>query len=193
VLFAIFHTLSHWPTCSFSWDTHLIKLVYWGVESNWVHSALRLLIGLLCQPRVIMMMEKLVELLAAETEVLGENLPSAALSNTNPTCCPDTNPGRRGGKPATNRLSYGRVWDTHSLLQQASIYGNYTVLTPWSVIFPQKLMVPQLIKIFIDFMDPKGSLPCSQQLATILSQICPVQTFTACFKLMLCLPPKLCV
>jgi hypothetical protein len=25
----------------------------------------------------------------------------------NPTCCPDANPGRRGGKPATNRLSYG--------------------------------------------------------------------------------------
>jgi hypothetical protein len=29
------------------------------------------------------------------------------LSTTNPTCCPDVNPGRRGGKPATNRLSYG--------------------------------------------------------------------------------------
>jgi hypothetical protein len=38
-----------------------IKLVQWGVESNWIHSALRTLIGLLCQPRVIMMMEKLVE------------------------------------------------------------------------------------------------------------------------------------
>jgi hypothetical protein len=24
-----------------------------------------------------------------------------------PTCCPDANPGRRGGKPVTNRLSYG--------------------------------------------------------------------------------------
>jgi hypothetical protein len=32
--------------------------------------------------------------LAGETEVLGENLPGA-------------NPGRRGGKPATNRFSYG--------------------------------------------------------------------------------------
>jgi hypothetical protein len=31
--------------------------------------------GLLCQPRVIMMMEKLVEWLAGETEVLGGNLP----------------------------------------------------------------------------------------------------------------------
>jgi hypothetical protein len=29
--------------------------------------------------------------------------PSAAFSTTNPTCCQD----RRGGKPATNRLSYG--------------------------------------------------------------------------------------
>jgi hypothetical protein len=33
--------------------------------------------------------------------------PNAALSTTNPTCCPDANPSRRGGKPATNRLSYG--------------------------------------------------------------------------------------
>jgi hypothetical protein len=37
--------------------------------------------------------------------------PSAALSTTNPTCCPDANPSRRGGKPATNRLSYGTAWD----------------------------------------------------------------------------------
>jgi hypothetical protein len=44
------------------------------VESNWVHSALRPLIGLLCQPRVIMIMEKLVEWLAREPEVLLENL-----------------------------------------------------------------------------------------------------------------------
>jgi hypothetical protein len=36
------------------------KLVYWGVESK-VHSALRPPISLLCQPRMIMMMEKLVE------------------------------------------------------------------------------------------------------------------------------------
>jgi hypothetical protein len=32
---------------------------------------------------------------------------SAALCTTNPTCCPDANRGRSGGKPATNRLSYG--------------------------------------------------------------------------------------
>jgi hypothetical protein len=53
--------------------------------------------------------EQLVEWrLAGETEVLGENLPSATLSTTNPTWPdPGSKPGRHGGKPATNRLSYG--------------------------------------------------------------------------------------
>jgi hypothetical protein len=46
--------------------------------------------------------------MAGETEVLGENLPDATLSTTNPTLPdPGLNPGRRCGKPATNRLSYG--------------------------------------------------------------------------------------
>jgi hypothetical protein len=45
-----------------------------GVESSWVHSALRPQIDVLCQTRVIMMMEKLVEWLVGETEVLGGNL-----------------------------------------------------------------------------------------------------------------------
>jgi hypothetical protein len=76
------------------------------VESNWVHLALRPLIGLLCQPRVIMTME-MVERLAGETEVLGKTCSNATLSTTNPTWCPVANPGRRGGKPATNPLSYG--------------------------------------------------------------------------------------
>jgi hypothetical protein len=45
---------------------------------------------------------------AGETEVLGETCPDATLSTTNPTCqTPGSNPGRRGGKPATNRFSYG--------------------------------------------------------------------------------------
>jgi hypothetical protein len=45
--------------------------------------------------------------LAGETEVFGENFPSATLSTTIPTW-PDlgSNPGRCGGKSATNRLSY---------------------------------------------------------------------------------------
>jgi hypothetical protein len=37
-----------------------------------------------------------------------KSCPGATLSTTNPTWPdPDSNPGRSGGKPATNRLSYG--------------------------------------------------------------------------------------
>jgi hypothetical protein len=64
--------------------------------------------GLLCQPQVIV--EKQMECrLAGETEVLGENLPQRHFCpSQNPTLpYPGLNPGRRGGKPATNRLSYG--------------------------------------------------------------------------------------
>jgi hypothetical protein len=35
---------------------------------------------------------------------------SAALSTINSTCCPDENLGRRGGKPAANRLSYNTAY-----------------------------------------------------------------------------------
>jgi hypothetical protein len=48
------------------------------------------------------------DIFAGETEELGENLPSATLSTTNPTWIdPGTNPGLRGERPATNRLSHG--------------------------------------------------------------------------------------
>jgi hypothetical protein len=63
--------------------------------------------GHLCNPRAIKMMEKWGERLAGKLEYSEKSWPSAALSTTNPTCCPDANPGCRGGKPATNRLSYG--------------------------------------------------------------------------------------
>jgi hypothetical protein len=54
------------------------------------------------------MMEKLVEWLAGETEAFGENLPQCRFVHHKPhMLCPDANQGRRGGKPATNRLSYG--------------------------------------------------------------------------------------
>jgi hypothetical protein len=43
-------------------------------------------------------------ILAGETEVLGERPPSATLSTTNPTWI---DPGLRGERPATNRLSHG--------------------------------------------------------------------------------------
>jgi hypothetical protein len=54
------------------WLFFLISIVGGGVQLGPLGNAATN--GLLCQPRVIMMMEKLVELLAGETEVLGENL-----------------------------------------------------------------------------------------------------------------------
>jgi hypothetical protein len=64
--------------------------------------------GLLCQPRVIvkMIVEKQMEWrLAGKFEVLGENLPQRNFCpSQNPTWLdPCLNPGRRGGKPETNR------------------------------------------------------------------------------------------
>jgi hypothetical protein len=66
----------------------------------------------LCQPRVIvkMIVEKQMKCrLAGETEVLGENLPQRHFCPSHNLTWPDPdlNPGRCGGKPATNRLSYG--------------------------------------------------------------------------------------
>jgi hypothetical protein len=58
--------------------------------------------------------EKQVECrLAGETEALGENLPQRHFCpSQNPTWLdPDLNPGRRGGTPATNRLSCGAAND----------------------------------------------------------------------------------
>jgi hypothetical protein len=64
--------------------------------------------GLLCKPRVIMMMEELVEWLARETEVLGRKSAPVSL------CPPQTPHAARtrtraaavGSQRATNRLSY---------------------------------------------------------------------------------------
>jgi hypothetical protein len=68
--------------------------------------------GLLCQPRVVvkMIVEKQMECrLGGETEVLGENMPQRHFCPSQNTTWPHPglNPGRRCGKPATNRLSYG--------------------------------------------------------------------------------------
>jgi hypothetical protein len=75
-------------------DLHPYLLLFFNLHSggwsqNWVHSAPRPFTGLLYLPRVIVRMD-------------------ANLSTTNPTWPdPGLNPGRRGGKPATNNFSYG--------------------------------------------------------------------------------------
>jgi hypothetical protein len=56
-----------------------------------------------------MIVESMMECrLTGETEVLGENLPEPTLVHHKiPRAHPGLNAGRRGGKPATNRLIYG--------------------------------------------------------------------------------------
>jgi hypothetical protein len=49
--------------------------------------------GLLCQPRVIMMMEKLVEWLAGEAELLGGNLTQCSFVHHKPHMLPGRDPG----------------------------------------------------------------------------------------------------
>jgi hypothetical protein len=59
---------------------------------------------------------------SGETEVLGENLPQRhCVHQKSHLPDPDSNPGRRCGKPATNRLSYGVIF-LHILLLTI-IYG----------------------------------------------------------------------
>jgi hypothetical protein len=87
-----------------------------GFTRHWGHQNV-----LLCQPWVIMMMEKLVQWrLAGETRnTRQETCPSATLSTTNPTWLhPGSKPrGRRDWKPATNRLSYGAAFAAQYMLE----------------------------------------------------------------------------
>jgi hypothetical protein len=62
--------------------------------------------------------------LTGETEVLGENLPQC------PTCCPDANPGRRVGKSATNRLSYGTAKIGVETMVKYTVFWGVTPCSP---------------------------------------------------------------
>jgi hypothetical protein len=65
------------------------------------------------------------DIFAGETEELGENLPSATLSTTNPTWIdPGANPGLRGERPATNRMSHG----TACPMSKLSICGSEWIM-----------------------------------------------------------------
>jgi hypothetical protein len=71
-------------------EIFLICIVGGGIK---VHSTLQPLNGLLCQPRMIMIMEKSVEWLAGETEVLGENLLQCRFVHRKPHMLPVREPG----------------------------------------------------------------------------------------------------
>jgi hypothetical protein len=84
---------------------------------------------------------------------------------------PGIEPCRRGGKPATNHLSYG-----------TAILTNY--VTPWSCeSFLGSRQSLSYSRISQHFMEPKGSLPCSQEPSNgpYLSQINPVCTTSSSF------------
>jgi hypothetical protein len=64
-----------WAITTTLWGIYIYICIVGGWSPNWVHSARRPFTGLLYLPRVIERMENLVEWMAGETEVLGENLP----------------------------------------------------------------------------------------------------------------------
>jgi hypothetical protein len=87
------------------WSPLLLSVAWHETLPQW-EAPLFSLIYIYIYMIVMMMMEKLVEwmILTEETEVLGENLHRRHFVH-HKSHLPD--PGRRGGKPATNRFSYG--------------------------------------------------------------------------------------
>jgi hypothetical protein len=83
-----------------------------GVESYWVHSVLRPPMAYCASPGWLWWWINWWDDWQEKPKYSDKTCPTAALSTTNPTCCPDPNPGLLGGKPASNRLSYGTVLGT---------------------------------------------------------------------------------
>jgi hypothetical protein len=81
------------------------------------------------------------DIFAGENEVLGENLPSATLSTTNPTWIkPGANPGLRGERPATNRLSpcsplhsnyNGQLWSAQNCRYYSLAWRSLLIQSNW--------------------------------------------------------------
>jgi hypothetical protein len=84
-----------------------------------------------------MIVEKQMECrVAGETKVLGENLPQNHFCpSQNPTWPdPGLNPGRRGGKPATNRLSYGAVLISTFFIYLFGLWGYWHCGHSWPIV-----------------------------------------------------------
>jgi hypothetical protein len=87
----------NWLGCGRKHSCHnIIGIVWGGVQLGPLGTAATN--GLLWQPRVIMMMEKSVELLAGETEVLGRNLPQCRFVHHKPHMLPGREPGPPQGE-----------------------------------------------------------------------------------------------
>jgi hypothetical protein len=84
------------------------------VESDWVHSALRPQMAYCASPGWLWWRNWWNDW-QGKPKYSEKTCPSAALSTTNPTCCPDANRGRHGRKPATNRVSYGTVYHWYKM------------------------------------------------------------------------------
>jgi hypothetical protein len=84
-----------------------------------------------CQPQVIIMVENWWNDWHAKPKYSERTCPSAALSTTNTTCCPDLNRVRRCEKPASNRLSYGTAFT--GTLNSLQMYAAQD-LPMWSII-----------------------------------------------------------
>jgi hypothetical protein len=97
----------HWEGLCIGGRINLNLIGIVGVESNLVHLALRPPMAYCASPGWLWWWRNLWNDWQGKLKYSEKTCPSAALSTRNPTCCPDANPGRPGGKPASNRLSYG--------------------------------------------------------------------------------------